>query len=54
MANYKQEDYDPSTHGYWKGTIDGAPNFGYPGNYQHINHQQTYAYQKNRLPVSGQ
>lgn len=33
MANYTQQDYDPSTHGYWKGTIDGAPNFGYPGNY---------------------
>jgi len=33
MANYTQQGYDPSTHGYWKGTIDGAPNFGYPGNY---------------------
>ena len=33
MANYTQEGYDPSLHGYWKGTADGAPNFGYPQNY---------------------
>ena len=33
MANYRQEGYDPSLHGYWKGTADGAPNFGYPQNY---------------------
>ena len=32
MANYTQEGYDPSLHGYWKGTADGAPNFGYPQN----------------------
>ena len=33
MANYTQPGYDPSLHGYWKGTADGAPNFGYPANY---------------------
>lgn len=33
MANYTQEGYDPSLNGYWKGTADGAPNFGYPSNY---------------------
>lgn len=33
MANYTQEGYDPSLHGFWKGTADGAPNFGYPQNY---------------------
>ena len=33
MANYKQKDYDPSVNGYWRGTIDGAPNYGYPNNY---------------------
>lgn len=33
MANYKQPGYDPSKNGYWKGTVDGAPNFGYPKNY---------------------
>ena len=33
MANYTQSGYDPSLNGYWKGTIDGAPNFGYPKNY---------------------
>ena len=33
MANYTQPGYDPSLHGYWKGTADGAPNFGYPQNY---------------------
>ena len=33
MANYTQKDYDPSTHGYWRGTADGAANFGYPANY---------------------
>ena len=33
MANYTQTGYDPSLHGYWKGTTDGAPNFGYPANY---------------------
>lgn len=33
MANYTEPGYDPSKHGYWKGTIDGASNFGYPKNY---------------------
>ena len=33
MANYTEKDYDPSTHGYWRGTIDNEPNFGYPLNY---------------------
>lgn len=33
MANYTQPGYDPSLHGYWKGTADGASNFGYPANY---------------------
>lgn len=33
MANYTEKDYNPATHGYWKGTIDGASNFGYPPNY---------------------
>lgn len=33
MANYTQKDYDPSLNGYWRGTIDGAKNFGYPENY---------------------
>lgn len=33
MANYTQSGYDPSTHGYWRGTIDNAPNFGYPQKY---------------------
>ena len=33
MANYTQPGYDPSLHGFWKGTADGAPNFGYPQNY---------------------
>lgn len=33
MANYTQPGYDPSLHGYWKGTADGAPGFGYPANY---------------------
>ena len=33
MANYKQKDYDPSVNGYWRGTIDNAPNYGYPNNY---------------------
>ena len=33
MANYTQPNYDPSLHGYWRGTIDGALNFGYPENY---------------------
>lgn len=33
MANYKQSNYDPSLNGYWKGVIDGAPNYGYPINY---------------------
>lgn len=33
MANYTEQGYDPSKHGYWKGTIDGASNFGYPKNY---------------------
>lgn len=33
MANYKQPGYDPSLNGFWKGTIDNAPNFGYPQNY---------------------
>lgn len=32
MANYTEENYDPSKHGYWKGTSDGA-NYGYPTNY---------------------
>ena len=33
MANYTESGYDPSLNGYWKGTIDGASNFGYPKNY---------------------
>lgn len=33
MANYTEENYDPSKHGYWKGTIDGAPNYGHARNY---------------------
>lgn len=33
MSNYTQAGYDPSLHGFWKGTADGAPNFGYPQNY---------------------
>ena len=33
MANYTEKGYDPSTHGYWKGTIDGQKNFGWPKNY---------------------
>lgn len=33
MSNYTQPRYDPSLHGFWKGTADGAPNFGYPQNY---------------------
>lgn len=33
MANYTEEHYDPSTHGWWKGTSDGTENFGYPANY---------------------
>ena len=33
MANYTQNGYDPSLNGYWRGTIDGAPNNGYPINY---------------------
>lgn len=33
MSNYTQPGYDPSLHGFWKGTADGAPNFGYPQNY---------------------
>lgn len=33
MANYTQSGYDPSLNGYWKGTVDGAENFGYPQNY---------------------
>lgn len=33
MANYTQPGYDPSLHGFWRGTADGAPNFGYPRNY---------------------
>lgn len=33
MANYTEENYDPSTHGWWKGTSDATDNFGYPANY---------------------
>lgn len=33
MANYKEPGYKPSEHGYWRGTIDNAPNFGYPQRY---------------------
>ena len=33
MANYTQPNYDPSQNGFWRGTVDGAPNFGYPRNY---------------------
>lgn len=33
MANYTEENYDPSKNGYWKATIDGDPNYGYPKNY---------------------
>ena len=33
MSNYTQAGYDPSLHGFWKGTADDAPNFGYPQNY---------------------
>lgn len=33
MANYTENGYDPSLHGYWRGTIDGASNYGYPRNY---------------------
>lgn len=33
MSNYTQAGYDLSLHGFWKGTADGAPNFGYPQNY---------------------
>lgn len=33
MANYTEKNYDPSTHGWWKGTSDGTKNFGYPANY---------------------
>lgn len=33
MANYKQNGYDPSQNGFWRGVRDDAPNFGYPQNY---------------------
>lgn len=33
MANYTEKGYDPSLHGFWKGTQDDAKNFGYPTNY---------------------
>lgn len=33
MANWKQEGYDPSEHGWHRGTIDCANNFGYASNY---------------------